>query len=181
MLISFAISFTRPAFPAKGLMAETSAALADVTHVSYQGEDCLTWPFSRFGYGTIYGHKHAHRVMCELAYGPAPSPRHQVAHSCGKGHEGCVNPRHLRWATPKENSADMVLHGTALRGERAINVKLTTPEVHAVKMFGEWGFRGFDTHVRAALDKAAKEDKRPTSSLIQKVMEDWLKAEWYLE
>jgi HNH endonuclease len=80
--------------------------------------------------------------MCELAYGPAPSPRHQVAHSCGKGHEGCVNPRHLRWATPKENSADMVLHGTALRGERAINVKLTTPEVHAVKMFGEWGFRG---------------------------------------
>ena len=39
----------------------------------------------------------------------------------------------------------------------------------------------FDTHVRAALDKAAKEDKRPTSSLIQKVMEDWLKAEGYLK
>jgi predicted DNA-binding ribbon-helix-helix protein len=39
----------------------------------------------------------------------------------------------------------------------------------------------FDTHVRAALDKAAKEDKRPTSSLIQKVMEDWLKAKGYLK
>ena len=39
----------------------------------------------------------------------------------------------------------------------------------------------FETHVRAALDKAAKEDKRPTSSLIQKVMEDWLKAEGYLK
>ncbi len=39
----------------------------------------------------------------------------------------------------------------------------------------------FDTHVRAALDKAAKEDKRPTSSLIQKVMEDWLKANGYLK
>ena len=39
----------------------------------------------------------------------------------------------------------------------------------------------FDTHVRAALDKAAKEDKRPMSSLIQKVMEDWLKEKGYLK
>jgi hypothetical protein len=39
----------------------------------------------------------------------------------------------------------------------------------------------FDTHVRAALDKAAKEDKRPTSSLIQKVMEDWLKEKGFLK
>jgi predicted DNA-binding ribbon-helix-helix protein len=39
----------------------------------------------------------------------------------------------------------------------------------------------FETHVRAALDKAAKEDKRPTSSLIRKVMEDWLRAKGYLK
>jgi hypothetical protein len=39
----------------------------------------------------------------------------------------------------------------------------------------------FETHVRAALDKAAKEDRRPTSSLIQKVMEDWLKEKGFLK
>jgi hypothetical protein len=39
----------------------------------------------------------------------------------------------------------------------------------------------FDTRVRAAVEKAAKEDKRPMSTLIQKVMEDWLKAKGYLK
>jgi hypothetical protein len=39
----------------------------------------------------------------------------------------------------------------------------------------------FDTRVRAAIDKAAKEDKRPTSTLIQMVMADWLKAKGYLK
>jgi hypothetical protein len=39
----------------------------------------------------------------------------------------------------------------------------------------------FDTRVRAAIDKAAKEDKRPTSTLIQMVMEDWLKANGFLK
>jgi hypothetical protein len=112
-------------------------------HVDYQGEDCLAWPFWRSddGYGAV-GHRKAHRIMCELAHGPAPSSRHQVAHSCGKGHEGCVNSRHLRWATPKENSADTILHGTQPHGERNGSAKLTAPEVHAIKMFGEWGFKG---------------------------------------
>ena len=39
----------------------------------------------------------------------------------------------------------------------------------------------FDTRVRAAIDKAAKEDKRPTSTLIQMVMEEWLKANGFLK
>jgi hypothetical protein len=39
----------------------------------------------------------------------------------------------------------------------------------------------FDTRVRAAIDKAAKDDKRPTSTLIQMVMEEWLKAKGYLK
>ena len=39
----------------------------------------------------------------------------------------------------------------------------------------------FDTRVRGAIDKAAEDDKRPTSTLIQKVMEDWLKEKGYLK
>jgi hypothetical protein len=40
---------------------------------------------------------------------------------------------------------------------------------------------GFDEDVRAALEKAAKDDRRPVSHLVQKVMADWLKANGYLK
>lgn len=58
-------------------------------------EFCLIWPFNRAqnGYPTA-GKNNAirpHRLMCERRNGPAPSSKHQAAHSCGKGHLGCVN------------------------------------------------------------------------------------------
>lgn len=73
-------------------------------HTDYSHDWCLIWPFvsklhgyGQFGYlGKNY---YAHRFMCELAHGPAPSPLHEAAHSCGRGHEGCVNPQHLSWKT----------------------------------------------------------------------------------
>jgi hypothetical protein len=39
----------------------------------------------------------------------------------------------------------------------------------------------FDHDVRAGLEKAAKDDRRPVSQLVQKVMADWLKAKGYLK
>ena len=99
---------------------------------------CLTWPFDRSAKG--YGRYHedgkrvaAHRKMCELAHGPAPTPQHSAAHSCGKGHEGCVNPRHLRWATSKENHADKFIHGTIARGERNGNASMSESTARGVK------------------------------------------------
>lgn len=73
-------------------------------------EFCLIWPFNRAqnGYPTA-GKNNAirpHRLMCERRNGPAPSPKHQAAHSCGKGHLGCVNPWHLNWRTPAENQLE---------------------------------------------------------------------------
>ncbi|WP_425339241.1 hypothetical protein [Methylorubrum extorquens] len=62
--------------------------------------------------------------MCALVHGPAPSEKHQVAHSCGKGHTGCVSPKHLRWATPLENANDKRLHGTMLTGFKLHNTKI---------------------------------------------------------
>src|SRR5690606_12175061 len=73
---------------------------------------CLKWPFGRSGHGyagqaTVDGVREAaYRHMCRLAHGNSPSSEHQAAHSCGKGHEGCINPNHLRWATPAENQSD---------------------------------------------------------------------------
>lgn len=88
-------------------------------HVNHPSEDCLWWPFSRrqTGYGAFgyLGKVHyAHRFMCELAHGPAPTPEHEAAHSCGNGMSACVNPRHLSWKTRSENQLDRRQHGTAV-------------------------------------------------------------------
>lgn len=72
-------------------------------------EFCLIWPFAcaSNGYGQIGKELHIpHRLMCEHRHGPAPSDAHQAAHSCGKGHIGCVNPWHLNWRTPAENQVE---------------------------------------------------------------------------
>lgn len=36
-----------------------------------------------------------------------------------------MNPKHLRWATQKENIADKFIHGTIARGSKNGNSKLT--------------------------------------------------------
>src|SRR5690606_29105850 len=65
--------------------------------------------------------------------GPPPTVEHEAAHSCGKGHEGCVNPHHLRWATSTENKADTLIHGTRNRGERNRSAKLTDAKVYEIR------------------------------------------------
>ena len=108
-------------------------------HVPFDGEHCLIWPFGRTsaGYGLTTnndGQKvYAHRQMCHLAYGPPPSELHEAAHRCGKGHEGCVNPQHLRWATPVENAADTVIHGTEVRGSNVPQSKLVDNQVREIR------------------------------------------------
>lgn len=59
-----------------------------------------------------------------------------------------------------------VTHGTAMAKAKkvhpALNVRL-------------------EPAVRAALDKAAKQDARTVSSLVQKVLAEWLRAEGFLK
>lgn len=108
------------------------------TVVPFTGSGCLNWPYGRIGNGyaqvTIDGkHELVSRVVCYIVYGQPPSPTHEAAHSCGKGHEGCVNPNHLRWATAVENAGDRVPHGTARRGERQNLAKLTEAQVREIR------------------------------------------------
>jgi hypothetical protein len=107
-------------------------------HVGHVGDDCLIWPFALYrdgrGQVTINGRTlQAHRVMCEKAHGPAPTPGHEAAHSCGKGHLGCVNPCHLSWKTHQQNIDDKHIHGTMLRGEQIHCAKLTEGHVRDIR------------------------------------------------
>jgi hypothetical protein len=107
-------------------------------HVEHRGDDCLILPFKRKsnGYGQVkFNGKNisAHRHMCKLAHGAPPTETHEAAHSCGNGHLGCVNPRHLRWATSAENKADMVAHGTRRQGEAIPWAKMTEGSVRAIR------------------------------------------------
>lgn len=105
--------------------------------ISHHGDDCLKWPYSTArGYGRIkiYGRqRYAHRLICEAVHGAPPTPEYECAHNCGRGHEGCVNPSHLRWATSKENHADKLIHDTHQRGERHGRAKLTEADVHTIR------------------------------------------------
>ncbi len=104
-----------------------------IAHVDYAGDDCLAWPFAlkSDGYGQLMfrgKNTRAHRVMCMLAHGEPPHPGYLACHSCGKGREACVNPRHLRWASAYENMADKITHGTHNRGERHVFAQLSDEE-----------------------------------------------------
>lgn len=108
--------------------AEDAAKFEDINR-------CLEWPFAKNnGYGRIdLGPRQmfAHTYVLTLTKGPRPSPKHEAAHLCGN--RLCCNPKHIRWATPTENSQDKIVHGTSRRGESSPHCKITDKQVEEIR------------------------------------------------
>lgn len=88
------------------------AAVASVT------DECIQFPFYRNsnGYGWMRyrgANKGSHVVAAIMAHGEKPTPKHEACHTCGNGHNGCVNPRHIYWGLRSDNVRDAYKHGTA--------------------------------------------------------------------
>lgn len=104
-----------------------------------EDEACLIWPWARnqkTGYGILPSLSFSpvvSRHVCFVRHGPPPSLDHETAHRCGKGHEGCVNGAHLRWATKSENQLDRIAHDTHTRGTRNSNAVLNEDAVHDIR------------------------------------------------
>lgn len=105
------------------------------SHVGYDGDGCLEWPFGtdQRGYGKVTHpfSRRAHRVMCYLTHGDPPADKPDAAHRCGNS--TCVNPKHLRWASISENMLDRVEHGTHNRGEAHPLSTLTEKDVLEIR------------------------------------------------
>lgn len=82
----------------------------------HDGHACLFLPQANAGFPANvrfnFRRMVASRAMCILAHGLPPSPKHMAIHSCGNGHLSCVNPKHLRWGTGKDNIQDAIRHRT---------------------------------------------------------------------
>lgn len=97
------------------------------------------WPISKkAGYVALYlsvaGEIKActvHSLVCRAFHGPAPTARHEVAHSDGDDTNNQAS--NLTWKTRIANHADKRRHGTHMCGERVPWAKLTDKTVRRMR------------------------------------------------
>jgi len=107
---------------------------------NHSADECLAYPFliNAQGYGYIgnaekKGTSLASRIMCILAHGNPPHKDSYACHSCHKGNQGCVNPRHLYWGDNRSNQMDRVENGNSNRGSKHGSSKLSEADVLEIR------------------------------------------------
>lgn len=82
-----------------------------------------------------------HRLVALAFHESARNPLHrEVAHLDGDRANPCAD--NLKWVSKRENESHKLAHGTAQRGERATNVKLTAAQVREIRARGSLGPKG---------------------------------------
>lgn len=82
-------------------------------------------------------HHCVHILVLTVFVGPCPQGM------WGRHHDGDRNNNrldNLSWATPKDNHADRIAHGTHLRGERCGTAKLTADQVRQIRELRQQGW-----------------------------------------
>ena len=121
-------------------------------------DDCIIWPFYRTkaGYAMIARPKltTASRYILMQTVGEPPED-FQAAHSCGKGHLGCVNPKHLRWASRQDNMDDKKIHGTLPIGSKNGRAIMTNESVVSLRLDRSLGWKVRDLAAKYGISRAA--------------------------
>lgn len=104
------------------------------TVLKYEQDECLTWPFYRSekGYGRMRwkGKDHyVHRLADQILKGMPSNQDYDAAHTCGNGHLGCCNPKHVVRCSRAVNRSHMIEHGTLQVGEAVAVSRLTNEQV----------------------------------------------------
>lgn len=100
-----------------------------------QPNGCIEWQLKRNSQGYAqatadYKTFKVSRKVCELVYGP-PKLGDYAMHLCDN--PPCINPDHLRWGTPLQNSQDAMAKNRIAKGERAGGAKLTDFQVLEIR------------------------------------------------
>lgn len=110
-------------------------------HTAITADDTRCWIFqgtvvqsSGYGRGRYNNHQVlAHRLAFFLTHNRWPSKC--ILHSCDN--RLCVNPKHLREGTHKDNAKDAVERGRQVRGHRVCGSKLTEADVRFIR-YSHW-------------------------------------------
>jgi len=71
------------------------------------------------------------RLVCLAFHGVPPRGQYEAAHADRNPQNNC--PENLRWATPKENMADKIKHGTHPRGSAHVKSKRTEDDIREIR------------------------------------------------